>query len=195
MSNRFETNDGKLICRQVVTHTIRLAKGGWQLTYDCEFTGPDDFYFGDQEEMGLGVRLATPLIEKKGGQIRNSAGQVSAKSTWGQPAIWCDYSGEIAGKWAGITIMANGKTPRMPWWHNRNYGLMVANQFGKKAMKHGGEKPIQSEVRHFPATLLHRAHSRARKCGGSRRVPQGAHEIISRITRPWTSVNRKSRLA
>ena len=137
VSNRFETTDGKLICRQVDTHTIRLAKGGWRLTYDCEFTGSDDFYFGDQEEMGLGVRLATPLIEKKGGQIRNSAGQVSAKSTWGQPAIWCDYSGEIAGKWAGITIMANGKTPRVPWWHNRNYGLMVANQFGKKAMKQG----------------------------------------------------------
>ena len=137
VSNRFETTDGKLICRQVDTHTIRLAKGGWRLTYDCEFTGPDDFYFGDQEEMGLGVRLATPLIEKKGGQIRNSAEQVSAKSTWGQPAIWCDYSGEIAGKWAGITIMANGKTPRVPWWHNRNYGLMVANQFGRKAMKQG----------------------------------------------------------
>jgi len=139
VSNRFETNDGKLICRQVVTHTVRLAKGGWRLTYDCEFTGPDDFYFGDQEEMGLGVRLATALIEKNDGQIRNSSGQVSAKSTWGQPAIWCDYSGEIAGKWAGITIMANGKTPRVPWWHNRNYGLMVANQFGRKAMKQGGK--------------------------------------------------------
>lgn len=137
VSNRFETNDGKLICRQTVTHTIRHAKDGWLLTYDCHFTSPTDFFIGDQEEMGLGVRLATPLIEKNGGQLRNSAGQISAKSTWGQPAIWCDYSGNINGKWAGITILANGKTPRIPWWHNRNYGLMVANQFGRKAMKQG----------------------------------------------------------
>ena len=137
VSNRFETNAGKLICRQTVTHAIRHAKDGWLLTYDCDFTAPTDFYFGDQEEMGLGVRLATLLIEKNGGQLRNSAGQVGAKSTWGQPAIWCDYSGNIDGKWAGITILANGKTPRVPWWHNRNYGLMVANQFGRKAMKQG----------------------------------------------------------
>ena len=89
--------------------------------------------------MGLGARLATPLIEKNGGQLRNSAGQVGAKATWGQPAIWCDYSGEIEGKWAGITILSNGKSPRVPWWHNRNYGLMVANQFGRDAMRQGNK--------------------------------------------------------
>jgi putative heme-binding domain-containing protein len=139
VSNRFETNDSKLICRQTVTHTIHFTKGNWQLTYDCAFTAPHDFYLGDQEEMGLGVRLATPLIEKNGGQLRNSAQQVGAKATWGQPATWCDYSGEIEGKWAGITIMTNNKTPRVPWWHNRNYGLMLANQFGRDAM-HQGEK-------------------------------------------------------
>ena len=140
--NRFETNDGQLICQQTVTHTIRLAKGGWRLTYDINFSAPHDFYFGDQEEMGLGVRLATPLIEKNGGQLRNSAGQVSAKNTWGQPAIWCGYSGEINGRWAGITILANGKTPRIPWWHNRDYGLMVANQFGRNAMRHGEKSKL-----------------------------------------------------
>ena len=82
VSNRFETTDGKLICRQVDTHTIRLAKGGWRLTYDCEFTGPDDFYFGDQEEMGLGVRLATPLIEKKVAKSATAPGR-SARSQRG----------------------------------------------------------------------------------------------------------------
>jgi hypothetical protein len=35
--------------------------------------------------------------------------------------------------------MTNNKTPRVPWWHNRNYGLMLANQFGRDAM-HQGEK-------------------------------------------------------
>ncbi len=140
--NRFETNDGQLICRQTVTHTIRLANGGWRLTYDVNFSAPNDFYFGDQEEMGLGVRLASALIEKNGGQLRNSAGQISAKNTWGQPAIWCDYSAEINGRWAGITILANEKTPRIPWWHNRDYGLMVANQFGRNAMRQGKKSKL-----------------------------------------------------
>ena len=144
--NRFETNEGKLICRQTVTHTIRLAKGGWRLTYDCDFTAPHDFYFGDQEEMGLGVRLATPLIEKNGGQLYNSARQTSAKATWGQPAVWCDYSGEIDGRWVGVTIMDNGKTPRVPWWHNRNYGLMVANQFGRDAMRQGEKSKLNVQT-------------------------------------------------
>ena len=97
VSNRFETNDSRLICRQIVTHTILYSKDGWLLTYDSEFTSPTDFYIGDQEEMGLGARLATPLIEKNGGQLRNSADQVGANSTWGQPATWCDYSGNIDG--------------------------------------------------------------------------------------------------
>ena len=143
VSNRFETNDGNLVCRQIVTHTIRHAKDGWLLTYDVEFTSPTDFYIGDQEEMGLGVRLATPLIEKNGGQIRNSAGQTGSKGTWGESAIWCDYSGNIDGKWAGITIISNNKESLIPWWHNRNYGLMVANQFGRKAMKQGDKSKFE----------------------------------------------------
>lgn len=144
--NRFESNEGRLICQQTVTHTVRLAKESWRLTYACDFTAPDNFYFGDQEEMGLGVRLATPLIEKNGGQLYNSAGQSSAKATWGQPAVWCDYSGEIDGRWVGVTIMANGKTPRAPWWHNRNYGLMVANQFGRDAMRQGEKSKLEVQT-------------------------------------------------
>ena len=144
--NRFETKDGKLICHQTDIFHISLAKNSWRLKYDSNFSSPHDFYFGDQEEMGLGVRLATPLIEKNGGQIRNSAGQINAKETWGKSAIWCDYSGEIEGNWVGITILANTETPRIPWWHNRDYGLMVANQFGRNAMKKGNKSKLTLEA-------------------------------------------------
>ena len=34
-------------------------------------------------------------------------------------------------------LMASGSNFRMPWWHNRNYGLTVCNPFGRKAMKQG----------------------------------------------------------
>ena len=140
--NRYETNDGKLICQEEVKHSVSVLKGNWRLTYDSNFSSPQNFYFGDQEEMGLGVRLATPLIEKNGGLIRNVNGQIGAKETWGKTAMWCDYSGEIDNKWAGITILSNTKTPRVPWWHNRNYGLMVANQFGRDAMKQGNKSKL-----------------------------------------------------
>ena len=52
-----------------------------------EGTGRD---FGTQEEMGLGVRLATPLTVKSGnGRITNSVGGTNEKGTWGQAADWC----------------------------------------------------------------------------------------------------------
>ena len=45
---------------------IRCAslEGGYLLTFDSQFSGDAPFAFGDQEEMGLGVRLATPLAVK-----------------------------------------------------------------------------------------------------------------------------------
>jgi hypothetical protein len=101
-----------------------------------------DLVFGDQEEMGFGVRVATPLSEKNGGAITNSEGLTSAKQTWGQPARWCDYSGKINGVPAGIKVELGPSTVAPWWWHNRDYGLMVANGFGRKAMKQGEKQSL-----------------------------------------------------
>jgi len=103
----------------------------------------DGFFFGDQEEMGLGVRVATPLAEKNGGLLTNSAGATTAKATWGQPAAWCDYSGIVGGRRAGAMIVPFPDTPRPGWWHNRDYGVLVANSFGRKAMKQGEESRLE----------------------------------------------------
>ena len=62
------------------------------------------------------------------GQIRNSQGIVSAKRTWGQAANWCDYAGQISGVNVGVAILASPQNKRTTWWHNRNYGVFVANQ-------------------------------------------------------------------
>ncbi len=98
--------------------------------------------FGDQEEMGLGVRVETALTEKNGGTIQNSteidgSNVTGAKATWGKAAHWCDYSGKKNGQQLGITVMAAPNNFRPSWWHNRDYGLMVANPFGRSAMKQG----------------------------------------------------------
>ncbi|MFO0944189.1 MAG: DUF6807 family protein [Pirellulales bacterium] len=99
--------------------------------------------FGDQEEMGFGIRVATPLTEKNGGRIRSSKGVETAKSTWGQSADWCDYSGKMDDREVGITVLCEFTKERPTWWHNRDYGLMVANAFGRAAMKQG---PVQSTI-------------------------------------------------
>jgi len=106
----------------------------WTATFTPSIDG---FYFGDQEEMGFGVRIATPLTEKAGGEIVNHEGVKGAKQTWGKPAAWCDYSGVIDGRRVGIAIFPSPKNFRGSWWHNRDYGVFVANPFGRKAMKQG----------------------------------------------------------
>ncbi|MBM3831461.1 MAG: c-type cytochrome [Verrucomicrobia bacterium] len=105
----------------------------------------DGFYFGDEEEMGLGVRMATPLTEKASGVITSSTGKTTAKATWGQPAEWCDYSGTINGIKVGIKVIPDPANFRSSWWHNRDYGVFVANPFGRAAMKQG--EPSRVEVK------------------------------------------------
>ena len=128
----------------------------WNATFHSDAS---DFTFGDQEEMGFGARLATPLIEKNGGHILSSSGTSTAQKTWGQPASWCDYGKRIEGRDCGITLMAHPTNFRESWWHNRDYGVFVANPFGRAAMKQG-EKSALTVKRGTPfkikfAALLH----------------------------------------
>lgn len=137
------TADSKNLCRLTSKFTLLSQPSNWLLIWDATFQSDDaDFAFGDQEEMGFGARLATPLIEKNGGAIVNSKGQRTAAKTWGQPAVWCDYSGTIDGKPVGITLMSGSKNFRESWWHNRDYGVFVANPFGRAAMKQGERSSI-----------------------------------------------------
>jgi hypothetical protein len=91
--------------------------------------------FGDQEEMGLGVRLQTPLTVKLGsGAILNSEKGRNEYGTWGFPAKWCSYYGKTEKGLTGVTVMPGPENFRPSWFHTRDYGLMVANPFGKKAL-------------------------------------------------------------
>ncbi len=111
---------------------------------DARFTPlVDGFYFGDQEEMGLGARVATAITEKNGGLITSSNGEKSAKTTWGRAYSWCDYSGKIDDREVGLTIFTGAKNFRPSWWHNRDYGVFVANPFGRKAMGHGDVSQLE----------------------------------------------------
>lgn len=128
-----------------LTNRITLAArpGGWLLLWDATFNAGDvALTFGDQEEMGFGARVATGFTEKNGGQILNRHGQKSAQQTWGKAAAWCDYSGMVDGNHVGITLMPAPNNFRESWWHNRDYGVFVANPFGRAAMRQGARSVV-----------------------------------------------------
>ena len=97
----------------------------------------DNFTFGDQEEMGFGVRVATSITEKNGGTIQNSDGVKGARAAWGKIADWCDYSGVISNRLVGMTVFPDPTNFRPSWFHSRDYGLLEANPFGHKAFTKG----------------------------------------------------------
>jgi len=156
------TAAGDEVCR--LTSHVLLAErpSGWLLIWDATFHSDDHgFSFGDQEEMGFGARVATSLTEKNGGSIVNSNGLTGAAKTWGQPAAWCDYSGTVGDQHGGITLMAAPSNFRVSWWHNRDYGLSVANPFGRAAMKQGAasrvDVPLRQPFRICFAAVVHDA--------------------------------------
>jgi hypothetical protein len=138
--NFYLANDGKtVLCQESCRYTVIKRPSGFLLLWDSEFQSPAaDFTFGDQEEMGLGVRLATALTVKAGGQILSSEGHKNEKEVRGKSTLWADYSGTIDGKRAGVTLMQHKSNSKMAWYHARDYGLLVLNPFGRKALA-GGE--------------------------------------------------------
>jgi putative membrane-bound dehydrogenase-like protein len=139
---RLKTSTGEPVGLLVNDFTLAERPNGWLLAWSATFHADQRaIVFGDQEEMGFGARVATPFIEKNGGVLQNSTGKQMASVTWGQPAAWCDYSGTGPDS-GGILLMAGTKNFRESWWHNRDYGVFVANPFGRQAMKQGARSEI-----------------------------------------------------
>ncbi|MFA6240209.1 MAG: DUF6807 family protein [Candidatus Hydrogenedentales bacterium] len=136
--NRYERADGQgdPICEETCTYSIHVDEAGYFLVSESEFRSEQaEFAFGDQEEMGLGIRLNTPLTVTFGpGAILNSNGGANEKGTWGISADWCAATGVIDATRCGAVVMPDPQNFRVSWFHSRDYGLIVANPFGKKAM-------------------------------------------------------------
>lgn len=104
-----------------------------------------DFTCGDQEEMGLGIRVATALSVKNGGRMVSSDGKENEKGIRGTVANWCEYSKVIDGKRIGIALLVDSSNFRESRFHVRDYGLMVANPFARKTFtKQDANSPIIS---------------------------------------------------
>ncbi|QDT57472.1 hypothetical protein Pan44_55410 [Caulifigura coniformis] len=152
--SRFVGKEGEALGRMLNRLTARESTSGWRLTWETTLSADSgELVLGDQEEMGFGARVATEMTQKNGGVIRNSEGQQTANATWGQPAAWCDYSGVVDGVPCGVTLMSGPVNFRRSWWHNRDYGVFVANPFGRAAMKQGERSRIVVKAGE-PLTLL-----------------------------------------
>jgi hypothetical protein len=128
--------DGEtLVARETTRYQFRQRPNGYLIEWDTTIEPlVDGLYFGDIEEMGLGVRVGTAIAVKRGkGRIVNSAGDTNEKGTWGKPAEWCDYAAAIGDAHVGVTLMAHHANPHKTWFHSRDYGLVVANSFGPRA--------------------------------------------------------------
>lgn len=136
--NIYETLDNppQVLCEEMCRYTFTAGlKARWLLAESRFRAMKPGITFGDQEEMGFGVRLATPLTVKHGnGILINALGGLNEDGTWGKQADWCAFSGLVEGYRAGVLLAASPDNFRKSWFHNRNYGLMVANPFGRKSM-------------------------------------------------------------
>jgi len=134
-----DTLDAPVACRERSSVTIRdLELDGFPvriLLWEAELApgGSEPLVFGDAEEMGFGLRVATPLSPARGGRYLASHGGVNEPGIFGRAAEWVDASGTIAGSRVGATVIDLAGNPRAPFFHARDYGLVLANAFGRKA--------------------------------------------------------------
>jgi hypothetical protein len=135
--NRYERANGERVCCEICRIVFLVRPAGYLLLWDSTFSADRRFYFGDQEEMGLGFRVATPISVARGGTMVDSADRRNGREIWGKTADWCDYSGTIDGRKVGMTLMCHPANFRASWMHARDYGVIVANPFGRKAFTEG----------------------------------------------------------
>jgi hypothetical protein len=135
-SNTWCTADGvKVLEEKRVLHLHNFGPAQL-LVLDIELHASDaTLTFGDTKEGSLGVRVRQELTVDKGkGVLTNADGKVGEKGPdgcWGRVSAWCDDSGPIDGKSAGITVFTDPDNPYPTCWHSRGYGLMAANPFGR----------------------------------------------------------------
>lgn len=147
VENRYlsASDDADAVCSERCRYELHATADGYLLTWDSTFYGDDPFWFGDQEEMGLGIRVATLLrVDSSGddlprgtGTILDSEGRRNAAEVWGKTAAWVDYSGQLDGTPAGISLFCHPQSFRPTYFHARDYGFIAANPFSTAAFKLG----------------------------------------------------------
>lgn len=141
---QWRDSDGEVICSEKRIMHISADQSSRTIDFDLTLTAiAEKVTFGDTKEGTFALRLA-PALRLKGvvakGNVRNSEG-VTGKDVWGKRAKWIEYSGPIDGEIVGVVIYDHPNNPRHPtWWHAREYGLVAANPFGRRAFEGKSEQ-------------------------------------------------------
>jgi hypothetical protein len=171
---------------------VFYATPPWSRLVDYVVTfhaGGEAVTFGDTKEGGiLSVRVATSMdvSSELGGQITNAYGGINEEETWGRRAPWCDYSGPVAGRLAGIAVLDHPDNLRYPTqWHVRNYGLMTANCFGWSFYKNDDSVDGSYSMRpHSDLTFRYRVYIHPG------RAEEVASQFLSFVFPPAVAVER-----
>jgi Family of unknown function (DUF6807) len=146
-----QKDPSKIVCEEIARYRFVVRPAGYLLLWDSTFRCDHEFAFGDQQEMGLGFRVATPLRVAGGGEgkpapgngrILDSEGRKNEREVCGNSAAWCDYGGTIAGQSVGLTIFCHPSNFRPSWFHARDNGLLEANPFGRQAFRKGDKSSV-----------------------------------------------------
>jgi hypothetical protein len=141
-ANEWRTADGVKVLDEARTIHLYDLPEGRLLVLDVDLhASVAPLTFGDTKEGSLGIRIRTALTEDRGkGRLTNAEGKtgegklnnIEKKGCWGLVSAWCDYSGPVDGKAAGLAIFADPTNSVPTAWHSRGYGLMAANPFGRQ---------------------------------------------------------------
>ncbi len=149
VENHYLTSDqSTVVCTEINSISVRLFEHGYILGWESEFQASHgEIHFGDQEEMGIGIRVASQLAVDagKGGRILDSHGRKNGEQVWGKLAQWCDYAGPLDNAWAGMTIFCSPNNFHDSWCHARNYGFLAMNPFGVNAFTQAPRQDIRIE--------------------------------------------------
>jgi|CXWL01.1.fsa_nt_gi hypothetical protein len=161
---RYVNVNGKDVCRSVTRYEITKEPSGWMLLIDTSLQSENDLVFTVKEEMGLGMRVATPISVKAGkGSILSASGGKDEQGTWGKHDRWWDYTCTIDERQVGMLLMSAPDNPPI-WSHSRDYGLLVANPFPVDRPENRGKqttiKPGEAFRLRF-AILVHETASEA----------------------------------
>lgn len=143
--NYYMSADGKdRTVAELVKYTILVRPEGYLLIQNSTFSSDAGaFSFGDQEEMGFGIRVNTRITGQFGqGSLNNAEGLKGEEATWGKASEWIDYSGPADGKYVGVVLMPDPANFRPSWYHARDYGMVTANPFGREAMEQGEKSAV-----------------------------------------------------
>jgi hypothetical protein len=134
--NEWRTNDDLKILDETQTIKIQLVGENRLLIFDIDLHASEcPITFADTKEGAFGVRVNDEIrLDSKGtkSKLVNADGKSGEKDIWGYKSDWCDYSGEVGGKLAGVAVFDDPKNPYRACWHARAYGLMAANPFGRE---------------------------------------------------------------